>query len=95
MKRKSQLSVKISTSVTKKQKNNRLIKRLEDLGFQQLIKEATHFAGGHIDHIYVNHQAVVDVSLYSPYYCAKDHDALLAVVKNLDIIVSLKIYTKQ
>ena len=63
----------------KSERNNRLIKTIEDQGFQQLNKEATHFAAGHIDHIYVNGQAHADVSLYSPYYCAKDHDALLEI----------------
>ena len=65
----------------KDDRQNWLIKFLEELGFQQLNREATHIAGGHIDHVYVNKQADVDVSLYSPYYCAKDHDALLMVVK--------------
>ena len=65
----------------KDNRNNPLIKFLEELGFQQLNREATHIAGGHIDHVYINKQPDVDVSLYSPYYCAKDHDALLTVVK--------------
>jgi hypothetical protein len=45
-------------------------------------KEASHLAGGHIDHVYTNCQEDADVALYSPYYCAKDHDALLTVMNN-------------
>ena len=52
------------------ERNNRLIKTLEVQGFHQWNTEATHIAGGHIGHLYVNNQAGADVSLYSPYYCA-------------------------
>jgi exonuclease III len=61
-------------------RNNKLIKTLEDHGFEQFVKEATHIQGGLIDHAYVyktRDSVDVDVSLYSPYYCAKDHDAIL------------------
>ena len=56
---------------------------LENEGFQQLVDEATHYMGGHIDHVYSNHNPQkyqVDVKLYSPYYLAKDHDALLITI---------------
>ena len=48
-------------------------------GFKQLVNEATHIYGGHIDHIYVRIEQFTDVitELYSPYFTAKDHDALL------------------
>ena len=52
---------------------------LENTGFAQLVSEATHYKGRHIDHVYSNHDVKciqVDVSLYSPYYLAKDHDAI-------------------
>jgi len=64
----------------KEEKNNYLIKSLEEHGFCQVNQLATHIAGGHIDHIYINNEVNIDVSLYSPFYCAKDHDALLAVL---------------
>ena len=64
----------------KAERHNKLIKTLEDHGFEQFVKEATHIRGGLIDHAYVyktKELVDVDVSLYSPYYCAKDHDAIL------------------
>ena len=66
-----------------KNRNNKLIKDLENQGFKQLNDQATHFLGGHIDHIYSNNESDVKVTLYSPYYCAKDHDGLLIEVKNV------------
>ena len=56
---------------------------LEALGFKQLVQEATHIKGGLIDHVYIRESGTiggVDCSLYSPYYCAMDHDALLTTV---------------
>ena len=56
---------------------------LEHAGFAQLVHEATHFKGGHIDHVYSNHnpsQLNVGISLYSPFYLAKDHDAICITV---------------
>ena len=45
--------------------------------FKQLVHEATHINGGHIDHVYLRSDSLVaTVELYSPYYTAKDHDAL-------------------
>ena len=68
------------------QKENLIVKYLENLGFSQLVEEATHLQGGHIDHVYSNHNnEVYDVSvmLYSPYYTSKDHDALFVTVRCL------------
>ena len=43
----------------------------------QLVKEATHIEGGHIDHVYIRSEGLsATVEMYSPYYTAKDHDAL-------------------
>ena len=56
---------------------------LEDNGFCQLVHEATHIKGGHIDQVYSNHKSAeyqVSISLYSPYYLAKDHDAILITI---------------
>ena len=42
------------------------------------MNEATHINGGHIDHVYLKTEESMNASveLYSPYYTAKDHDAL-------------------
>ena len=65
------------------QRNNEVTRVLEQAGFSQLVQEGTHFKGGHIDHIYAKHnpkQFKVDVSLYSPFYLSKDHDAICVTV---------------
>ena len=64
-------------------RSNKLITTLEALGFKQQVQEATHIKGGLIDHVYIREigtRGSVDCSLYSPYYCAMDHDALLTSV---------------
>ena len=64
----------------KSDRGNKLIKSLEENGFEQFVKEATHIKGGLIDHAYIRSgldSVEIDVSIYSPYYCAKDHDAVL------------------
>ena len=61
-------------------KQNTLVKLLEEQGFTQFVTEATHLRGGHLDHAYIRkgvHNLEVNVSIYSPYYCARDHDAVL------------------
>ena len=59
-------------------RNNRVTKFLEQLGFLQLMKEATHIRGRIIDHFYfrggVKIQDNPKVHRYSPYY--SDHDAI-------------------
>ena len=65
------------------QRGNEVTQMLEQAGFVQQVHEATHFKGGHIDHVYSNHdpsQMNVMISLYSPYYLAKDHDAVCITV---------------
>ena len=65
-------------------KINVLMKRLQDQGFCQLVKSATHIRGGHIDHVYSNHdhkKFEVDVMMYSPYYTSHDHDALCVTIR--------------
>ena len=64
----------------KQERHDKIILDLESLGFQQLTMVSTHIQGGHIDHVYlldVRSEVKVDVSLHSPYYGARDHDALL------------------
>ena len=64
---------------------NRLSKGLSQNGFVQMIKEATHIRGGHIDHVYWKDEYAVwkdlNLELYCPYY--SDHDAsLITLTKN-------------
>ena len=56
-------------------RNNRTTRFLTQIGFKQLVHDATHIEGGHIDHVYVLNLRV-NINLYSPYFTAKDHDAL-------------------
>ena len=70
----------------KSDRNNTMIKALEEIGFQQLVQASTHFEGGLIDHVYVRKcvsKVNIDCSQYSPYYCAKDHDALLLTINQM------------
>ena len=59
-------------------RGSRTTRFLLDNGFKQLINTATHIDGGHIDHAYLKTECGVPAKLdiYSPYYTAKDHDAL-------------------
>ena len=61
------------------QRRNMSTSYLLSQNFKQLINEATHINGGHIDHIYLKTSKAISVTteLYSPYFTAKDHDALL------------------
>ena len=64
-------------------KQNEVTKMLENCGFSQLNREASHFQGGHIDHVYSNHTTdkfQVNIKQYCPYYLAKDHNALLITI---------------
>jgi exonuclease III len=61
----------------KKSPNNSVTQELTSMGMVQLTKEATHIAGGHIDHMYLNKTKPETTAVqerYSPYYT--DHDAL-------------------
>ena len=45
--------------------------------FKQIVRQATHIDGGHIDHAYIRSTTLmVSAEVYSPYYTAKDHDAI-------------------
>ena len=62
--------------------NNQVSTHLKCLGFQQYQIGATHIKGGHIDHLYINHEGPrpvkVETDRYSPYY--SDHDAILVTI---------------
>ena len=65
------------------QRNCDVIQMLYDQGFQQLVSEASHIQGGHIDHVYSNLDPKVfqvEVMMYSPYYTYHDHDAFCITV---------------
>ena len=69
-------------------KNNRLSQGLEKNGFSQLVKQATHIRGGHIDHAYWRDQEQTweepQINRYSPYY--SDHDGLcLTLIKKVNV----------
>ena len=63
-------------------RNNRITKYLEENGFKQLVKEATHIQGRLLDHFYIrlDQENSVKTSLlrYSPYY--SDHDAICTTI---------------
>ena len=68
---------------TVKDEKNAVTNMLNGLGFQQMIKEATHIQGGHIDHCYwLDKKGIWNLPLmerYSPYH--SDHDALMITLK--------------
>ena len=66
------------------QRKNVIFNKLDDFGFLQLVREATHLKGGNIDQVWSNHNhrtVKVDVALYSPYYVCDDHDAICTTVR--------------
>ena len=66
----------------KKNSNNELTRKMEKVGFNQLVDRATHVEGGHIDHVYwrdFNGDWTKPVlEFYSPYY--SDHDGILVTL---------------
>ena len=66
-------------------RNNRITQYLETNGFLQLMKEATHIKGRHIDHFYFkpdhSFHEHPSIYIYSPYY--SDHDALCATLTRI------------
>ena len=67
---------------------NRMSKRLLEIEFKQLVRQATHIRGGHIDHVYWkdSHKVWKDLhlELYCPYY--SDHDASLITLMKSSIL---------
>ena len=62
---------------------NVLTKFLCGHGFQQLVREASHLQGGHIDHVYSNldpSKFKIDIQMHSPYYTSHDHDAFCITI---------------
>ena len=55
--------------------SNPISSTLKQVGFHQIVNDATHINGGHLDHVYVKEYMKAEVEIYSPYYTAVDHDA--------------------
>ena len=68
--------------------NNRMSKKLIEIEFKQLVRQATHIRGGHIDHVYWKDSQHVwkdlHMEMYCPYY--SDHDASLITLIKSSII---------
>ena len=77
------------------QRNHAIAKYLEDKGFSQHVQEATHLQGGHIDHVYSNHDpklSEVNIMMYSPYYTYQDHDAIFVTLVKRNIMKVLFVF---
>ena len=77
----------------KKTPNNKLKSFLEEKLFIQIVNQATHIEGGHLDHAYVrsvgNFEDVPYIELIPKYY--SDHDALCISWKKIpDPIIEMK-----
>ena len=70
----------------KKQPNNELKTFLENKKFRQLITQATHIEGGHLNHAYLlntgQFEDAPDVQLIPKYY--SDHDAICISLRKVD-----------
>ena len=61
--------------------NHQVFLTLKALGFSQIIDEATHIEGGHLDQAWLrSEKESCSIEIYSPYYNCKDHDALLCTI---------------
>ena len=64
--------------------SNRMVQGLLSLGFDQLVHEATHIHGRHIDHLYFldpSKRLMPIIDRYSPYY--SDHDGICITIPDL------------
>ena len=72
--------------------NNKVTKWLEENEFTQVMKEATHIRGRHIDHFYIRPSNInmenASVHRYSPYY--SDHDAICVTITKPQIKLPLQ-----
>ena len=77
-------------------RENEVTNVLKRLGFIQLVREASHLQGGHLDHVYSNldHSLFnVSVQMYSPYYTYYDHDGFLITITFVGDNCKKKVYT--
>ena len=57
---------------------NPVLQTLKAFGFQEMVREPTHFQGGYIDMLWTRVEGMrTEAELYSPYYTCKDHDSIL------------------
>ena len=66
----------------KKRPENKLKRFLEGVGFREVVREATHSDGGHLDHAYVLNRGTLKdivIHLVPKYY--SDHDAVCIILK--------------
>ena len=73
----------------KEQNKSSIAQFFKSNGFSQHVLEATHIDGGHLDQVYFKDESrstTVDVLMYSPYYTAKDHDALLVTLMKYETL---------
>ena len=66
--------------------NKDFVLSMQNMGFEEKVKRATHIKGGHIDHVFftgADPKLDVDVMLYSPYYPINDHDAICSTLRYL------------
>ena len=66
-----------------KQRKNVLTQTLEDMGFKQLVTQATHVDGGGIDHVYVREGKKLKHSLSIEYFAKyyTDHDGICLTIR--------------
>ena len=72
---------------SKTNRENHITSVLQTLGFEQLVREASHLQGGHLDHVYSNldpYMFKIEVQMYSPYYTCHDHDGFLITITHQD-----------
>ena len=73
-------------------RNNKVTHWLEENEFAQLMKDATHIKGRHIDHFYFRPSSNItenaSVHRYSPYY--SDHDAICVTITKPKIELPLQ-----
>ena len=65
-------------------KKSAFVKTLNNMGFEEKVKEATHIKGGNLDHVYFRsprQNLSLKALLYSPYYPTKDHDAICSTIR--------------
>ena len=77
-------------------RENEVTNVLKRLGFIQLVREASHLQGGHLDHVYSNLDPSlfnVSVQMYSPYYTYYDHDGFLITITFVGDNCKKKVYT--
>ena len=77
------------------ERGNKITTMLEHHGFKQMVMSASHLKGGHIDHVYSNHDPnmfKVDIMMYSPYFTSKDHDAFCITIMHSAVVKEKQVF---